>query len=96
MKHNHLVLPRRIRIDCGTETDDMAAIHFLLRKEVDVSVTRDQCIRHGTSTLNKIERFWREPHARFEGFFKDELNQLLEEGHYDPSSQLDRCLLLLF
>ena len=41
----------------------------------------------------KIERSWRELSHRMEGYFKDQLKSLLEDGDYDPSNETDRYAL---
>ena len=50
----------------------------------------DDCVLYGPSTENKIERWWRELSHRMEGYFKGQLKSLLEDGHYDPSNEIDR------
>lgn len=85
-----LVLPRTLRIDRGTETDVMAAIHCFMRsKQGDLDNPTDSVL-YGPSTQNKIERWWRELHERMEKFFKSQLRSLVEGGHYDSSDQTDR------
>ena len=75
-------MPKVIRIDRGTETDIMATIHAGLHlrlgtfgEEEDIV---DKCIRHGPSTANKIERFWKDLHERMEKYFKSHLKMLVE------------------
>lgn len=90
------VLPARIRVDRGTETDDMlmthGLFHMVLNNETMANV-RDHRVMHGTSTQNKIERWWRELHHRMEVFFKQQLSSLIDQGIYDSSCELDRNIL---
>ena len=41
--------------------------------------------------LLKIEKWWRELHERMEKYFKEQLNWLKDQGHYNPHSERDRC-----
>ena len=73
----------------------MTALHCMLhqfatnRDEDDVI---NHCIAYGLSTANKIERFWRELHHRMETFFKEQLSELLNNGDYDQTCELDRLV----
>ena len=42
---------------------------------------------------HKIERWWRKLSHRMEGYFKDQLKSLLEDGDCDPSNETDRYAL---
>ena len=78
----------------------MGTIHCFLRAQVENNVDFDptSSLIPGPSTQNKIERWWRELHHRFETFFKAQLTKLLEDGNYDPSDKIDRyfifCVLI--
>ena len=85
-----IVAPKILRIDRGTETDDMGALHFHLRRVVDPRVDRNKCVRHGTSTQNKIERFWVEIVKRFHGCYKTILRNLKESGEYDENDSMHK------
>lgn len=85
-----LVLPSRIRVDRGTETGVMCTIHSYLRAQHGDVENGNNCVLYGPSTENKIERWWRELSHRMEGYFKDQLKSLLEDGYYDPSNEIDR------
>lgn len=93
-------LPHTIRVDRGTETDPMTSIHCRLHQLCGTYDDLDQiindCVFFGPSTANKIERWWRELHHRMESFFKEQLSSLLEFGHYDQTSQLDRYYFYYF
>ena len=70
----HLYLTRRlsnfVRLDRGTETGKLAAIHtFLCGNVGDMEDPTDSVI-FGPSTSNKIERWWRDPHERMELYFE--------------------------
>ena len=80
-----------IRVDRGTETDVMATIQSHLC-EVNLGEDYDgtDCVLHGPSTQNKIERWWRELHHRMETYFKAQLSRLLETGLYDPTDETQR------
>lgn len=84
------MISKFLRLDKGTETGHMATIHAFLRQDQD---DEPVTVFYGPSTNNKIERWWRDLHNRFERFFKRQLSMLLEQGHYDPSNQTDRHLL---
>ena len=80
----HLYLTRRlsnfVRIDRGTETGNLAAIHTFLRGNVgDMEDPIDSVIYS-----NKIERWWRDLRERMELYFKHQLSELLSSRDYDP------------
>ena len=89
-----IVIPHTLRMDRGTETDLMSSIHCHLHQRCgtyeNLDVIIENCIKYGPSTANKIERWWRELHHRMETYFKDQLKYLVESGHYDQTSHLDR------
>ena len=85
-----LVLPKRIRVDRGTETDGMTTMHCFLQEKLNNVGDATEAVLYGPSTQNKIERWWRELLERLEAYFKDQLNELLESGDYDPSNETDR------
>ncbi|XP_066925387.1 uncharacterized protein [Clytia hemisphaerica] len=90
-------LPYSLRVDRGTETDTLTAIHCRLHELAgthgDLDTIVEECVKYGPSTANKIERWWRELHHRLGTFFKEQLAYLLEYGHYDQTDQLDRDML---
>ena len=55
--------------------------------------TLTETVLYGPSTQNKIERWWRELLERMETYFKDQFNELLESGDYDPSNETDMYCL---
>lgn len=79
-----------MRIDRGTETDDLASIHCFLRNNQDDLEKPSDAILYGPSTQNKIERWWRELLDRMERYFKEQLKSLLESGKYDATDPIDR------
>lgn len=85
-----LVLPRRIRVDRGSETDVMTTMHCFLQQELNNVADATETVLYGPSTQNKIERWWRELLERLEAYFKVRLNELAESGDYVPSNQMDR------
>ena len=91
-----IVLPIQLRIDRGTETDKMALVHVSCHRllfpeeDIDVNDLVDATVKHGPSTQNKIERFWREVHHRDEKFFKEQLRELVANGEYDSDNQFHR------
>lgn len=86
------VLPQTLRIDRGTETDTMAAIHCYLREQQGDLEDAAESVLYGPSTQNKIERWWKELLERMERYFKEQLKTLVESGDYDPTDQNDRYL----
>ena len=80
------VIPFQMRFDRGTETDRMAAVHVtchqLLFPQEDQDEIIAAVIKHGPSTHNKIERWWRELHRRDGVFFKEQFRELVKDGHY--------------
>ena len=86
-------MPRFLRIDRGTETGIMAAIHsYLIDIVGDFNESSDSVI-YGKSPTNKIERWWRDLHERLEKYFKQQLNVLLTTNAYDPHNERDRKML---
>ena len=53
----------------------------------------EDTVHFGSSTSNRIERYWKEIHERMEKFLKCQLLELLERGHYDPEDEDDRNIL---
>lgn len=85
-------IPSMLRLDKGTETGTLATLHaFLRRKHGDMAP--EDTVHFGSSTSNRIERYWKEIHERMEKFFKRQLLELLERGHYDPEDEDDRNIL---
>ncbi|XP_074635510.1 uncharacterized protein LOC141893927 [Acropora palmata] len=78
------VISKYLRLDRGTETGHMATIHAFLRQDQENELGT---VFYGPSTNNKIEKWWRDLHHRFERFFKRQLTILFEQSHYDPSKQ---------
>lgn len=81
-----------IRLDRGTETGVLAAIHVFLRRNHGDMDPKDT-VQYGTSTTNRIERWWRELHERLEMFFKAQLLNLLDLGLYDREEDADQNML---
>lgn len=77
-------------MDKGTETGTMALIHTLLHKALKPESTEENIINKkilfGSSTENKIERWWGELHHRMEVFFKSQLATLVESGEYQDGN----------
>ena len=69
---------------------DLATIHSYLRSQHGDLEEATDSILYGPSTQNKIERWWRELLERMEQYFKQHLNELIEEGEYDPHDSNDR------
>ena len=81
-----------IRLDRGTEMGVLASIHaFLIRSHGDMAP--EDTVQYGTSTTNRIERWWRELHERLEAFFKSQLLNLLDLGLYDREDDNDRNMM---
>ena len=72
----------------------MATLHVALHEAQETYATTDEiidkCVRHGPSTANKIERFWKDLHERMEKFFKWQLKSLEDSGEYDSTNEKDR------
>ena len=68
----------------------MTAMHCYLQERTNDIADASETVLHGPSTQNKIERWWRELLERMERYFKVQLNELLEDGNYDPSNENDR------
>lgn len=91
MKLFVLVIPTMVRVDRGTETDTLCTMQsYLCQLNLGDEYDGTDCVVHGPSTQNKIERWWKELHHRMEFYFKDQLKELLESGKYDPTDQLER------
>ena len=72
-----------IRVDKGTETAILATMHSYLRSQHGDLEDATDSVMYGPSTQNKIERWWRELLERMERYFKQQLNDLIEDGQYD-------------
>lgn len=81
-------------MDKGTETVMMTTMHCYLQQKLNNTDDATETVLFGPSTQNKIERWWRELLERLERYFKDQLNELLEAGDYDPSDETDRYGML--
>lgn len=55
-------------------------------------MTIDSLVANKHSFPLKIERWWKELHERLETFFKDQLNWLKDQAHYDPNDEVDRLV----
>ena len=77
-------------MDRGTETGLMTTIHSYLRAQCGDVDYGTECVFYGSSTQNKIERWWKELLERMERFFKIQLSTLVEDGDYDSSDDNDR------
>ena len=86
------MISSKLRIDRGTETGLLATLHVFLRRSHG-DMTPEDTVEYGPSTSNRIERWWRELHERLEKFFKFQLQQLLDQGFYDPEDEVDRDML---
>ncbi len=86
------MISSKLRIDRGTETGLLATLHVFLRRSHG-DMTHENTVEYGPSTSNRIERWWRELHEQLEKFFKFELQQLLDQGFYDPEDEVDRDML---
>ena len=93
MLQNLNLLPRFLRMDKGTETGKMATIHSYLMSHYDFFEDPTDSVCYGSSTTNKIERWWRDLHERLEKYFKSQLKELLYEQEYDPHNDLHRQML---
>ena len=75
----------------------MSVVHVTCHQELNPDEDEDelieQLIKHGPSTQNKIERWWRELHRRDGVFFKDQLRTLVKEGHYVADNEFHRYCL---
>ena len=86
-------LPFNIRMDHGTETGTLGALHASLRDNIgDLDDSTDSVI-YGPSTTNKTERWWRDLHERMGMYFKQQLSEQLQTGSYDPNNITDRRIL---
>ena len=83
------IIPTIVRIDRGTETDILATMQsYLCEINLEDNVDGTDCIMHDPSTQNKVERWWRELHHHMETFFKHQLTNLMESGHYDTKNEM--------
>lgn len=89
---NHYA-PKYIRIDRGTETGKMAAMHSYVMNVVGNFENPSDSVIYGPSPTNKIERWWRDLHHRLEKYFKEQLKHLLDTNAYDPENIEDRKML---
>ena len=84
------MLPTRLRVDKGTETGIMTAIHCYLQERTNDIEDASETVLYGPSTQSKSEHWWGELLECMERYFKAQLNELLEDGQYDPSNENDR------
>ena len=89
----HRIMPRYLRLDKGTETGKMSTLHAFLVNKAEIMDDALDSIIYGPSTSNKIERWWRDLHERFERFFKEHLAYLLQRRYYDPHNVQHRQLM---
>ena len=89
----HRVMPRFLRLDKGTETGKMSTLHAFLVDKAGIMEDAVDSIIYGPSTSNKIERWWRDLHERFEQYFKEHLTYLLQRRYYDPHNADHRQLM---
>ena len=82
-------LPFSIRMDHGTETGKLAAIHAFLRGKIGDMEDATDSVVYGPSTSNKIERWWRDLHEKMEMYVKTHLSELLQRRCYDPKCITD-------
>ena len=68
----------------------MATIHSYLRSQHGDLEEATEGILYGPSAWNKIDRWWRKRLERMEQYFKQQLNELVEGGEYDPDYLNDR------
>ena len=88
-----LSLPNYLRVDRGTETGKMATIQMFLTDKLDILDRPADSVIYGTSTNNKIERFWRDLHESMEKYFKEQLNYLLQNREYVKENEIQRRLI---
>ena len=74
-------LPRYLRIDRGTETGKMATIHTYLVNKSGIMNDPTDSVIYGSSTSNKIERWWWDLHKRLEKFFKQQLTSYYKDDN---------------
>ena len=86
-------MSRYLRMDEGTETGKMTAMHTYLVSNTDLFDDPTDSIVYGPSTTNKIERLWRDLHGRLEKYLKVQLKSLLESREYDAHNEMDRKML---
>ena len=91
--HETRKLPFSIRMDHGTETGKLAAIHAFLRGKIGDMEDAAECVVYGPSTSNKIERWWRDLHEKMEIYFTTQLSNLLQRRCYDPNCITDRRIM---
>lgn len=89
----HRIIPRFLRLDKGTETGKMSTLHAFLVDKAEIMDDAVDSIIYGPSTSNKIERWWRDLHERFERYFKEHLAYLLQQRYYDPHNAHHRQLM---
>ena len=57
----------------------MATVHVYLVNKYELMEDAVKAIIHGPSKTNKIKRWWRDLHEKFEKYFKIQLAQLLRD-----------------
>jgi len=85
--------PNYLRLDRRIETGKLTTIHACTLHACNNNTNPADYVLFGSSTTNKIERWWRELHERLEKYFKNQLTHILESQYYDPSNDLHRKLL---
>ena len=88
------ILPENMRLDKGTETVDMTAVHSWLTKKLRPDIADPTTtVRFGASVDNKIERLWLDIRLKVVDKFKKELIYLQRNGFYDAESEEERDIL---
>lgn len=89
-----MIVPRRIRIDRGTETGELATIQCTLLNYMGIDQTEDMDgVILGPSITNKIERFWLTLREKVLDRYRRCLDYLLKHGYYQSDDVDDRQLL---
>ena len=87
------IVQAKLRIDRGSEIGNMATIHTFLRSDHgDLEDTLERVI-FAKTTVNQVKRWLKELHDRFEKYFKEQLVNLLEQGHYDLQNEIHRNII---
>ena len=68
-------------------------MHAFLRSDQGDLEDPSESVIFGKTTVNQIERWLMELHDHFEKYVKEQLVNLLEQGHYDLQNEVHRNII---
>eukprot|EP00794_Sanderia_malayensis_P013100 gene13100-14441_t len=86
----HDVIRKMLWLLAWTTHSDPMVLHNKLNTNIDPA----DSVIYGPSTSNQIERWWRELPEKLELYFKDHLQWLKDQEHFDPIDERHRFKLI--